>query len=147
MPNGRTAIFPLEKSRLLACVESLRNDETIGERFSSLSGSEDSVSVTVADWSQEVGAHSEAQILVEKQHHDFYIVHCGEDFKVWICVDKSSPLFSQLRSFHEEWRNSKKSLNESTSENIWQWNWYQITAFIILQIIIVVIVYKIFFSG
>lgn len=98
MPNGRTHIFEVETAKLMESLGLVETKSPIGTLFDSGSGTV--VRVSVADLRNKVLQHTEPRITIEEQHWCEYIVHVGHFVGGWVCIDRSSPAFPELRRLH-----------------------------------------------
>lgn len=98
MPNGRTDIFELETDRLLESLGLIETDASIGTLFDS--GSPTSLNVSLAELRSSVRQHGAPRITIEEQHGCEFIVHTGHPVGGWVCINQSSPVFTQIRGLH-----------------------------------------------
>lgn len=98
MPNGRTDIFEVETDKLLESLGLIETDASIGTLFDS--GSSTSLNVSLVELRSSVRQHDAPRITIEEQHGCEYIVHTGHPVGGWVCIDQSSPVFTQIRGLH-----------------------------------------------
>lgn len=89
----------METDRFLVSLGLIETDVSIGTLFDS-PGSSTGINVSLAELRSSVRKHDAPRITIEEQHGREFIVHTGHPAGGWVCINQSSPVFTQIRSLH-----------------------------------------------
>jgi hypothetical protein len=104
MPNGRSGGFPIETGTLKDVVGAASDAAPVGLIFDASSGPRFRP-VGRSEVLRLIEDCPSARVAVEEQDHSSYIIHLRDEPSLgWVSVSPESPIFSELRQFHDQWK-------------------------------------------